>query len=79
MNNKKKTNFKQETSSERPKNEGQEKEETGSKLMNLITGSEETKARGTSEVNLNFADEQKVYFDPILDGFTNNDAFMLKI
>lgn len=47
--------------------------------MNLITGSEETKARGTSEVNLNFAEEQKVYFDPILDGFTNNDAFMLKI
>lgn len=51
MNNKKKTNFKQETSSERPKNEGQEKEETGSKPMNLITGSDKTKTKSTSEVN----------------------------
>lgn len=49
------------------------------KPMNRITGSEETRARGTSEVNLNLSEEQKVNFDPVLDGFTNDDAFMLKI
>lgn len=48
------------------------------KPMNLITGSEKTRARGTSEVNLNVSEEQKVNFDPVLDGFTNDDAFMLK-
>lgn len=60
---------------------GRKKRETGSKPMkpmNLITGSEKTRARGTSEVNLNLSEEQKVSFDPVLDGFTNDDAFMLK-
>lgn len=46
--------------------------------MNRITESEETRARDTSEVNLNLSEEQKVNFDPVLDGFTNDDAFMLK-
>lgn len=41
--------------------------------------SEKTRARGTSEVNLNLSEEQKVNFDPVLDGFTNYDACMLKI
>lgn len=59
---------------------GRKKRETeSSKPMNRITGSEETRARGTSEVNLNLSEEQKVNFDPVLDGFTNDDAFMLKI
>lgn len=62
---------------------GRKKRETESstpmKPMNRITGSEETRARGTSEVNLNLSEEQKVNFDTVLDGFTNDDAFMLKI
>lgn len=57
---------------------GRKKRETGSNPMNLITGSEKTRARGTSEVNLNLSEEQQVNFDPVLDGFTNDDAFMLK-
>lgn len=55
------------------------KRETGSKPMNLVTGSEKTRPRGTREVNLNLSEEQKVNFDPVLDGFTNDEAFMLKI
>lgn len=58
---------------------GRKKRETeSSKPMNRITKSEETRARDTSEVNLNLSEEQKVNFDPVLDGFTNDDAFMLK-